>query len=85
MSIQQEGFRDKPGRAAAASYRFYSIDVGNRIALAEDHEVDGDRAALALGRKILLVSNHPKIEVWFGNLRVGVLTKETNPYEPRTR
>jgi hypothetical protein len=62
-------------QAGRQLYRFYSIDVGNRIALAEDHECDSDRNALALGKKILLASNHPKVEVWFGKLRLGVLDK----------
>jgi hypothetical protein len=78
MSISTEGEPSTAAnRAARAFYRFYSIDVGNRIALAEDHEVDGDRPALALGKKILLASSHPKLEVWFGNLRVGVLAKDS--------
>jgi hypothetical protein len=77
MSLQ-ESFtpESQSDRATRTFYRYYSIDIGNRIALAEDREVDGDRAALALGRIILLASSHPKIEVWSGNMRVGVLTKD---------
>jgi hypothetical protein len=72
QSIQQEAFTDKSGRTGQAYYRFYSIDADNRIALAVDYESDGDKAALSLGRRILLASSHPKVEVWLGNLRVGV-------------
>jgi hypothetical protein len=77
MSIKQEALTDKSERNGQALYRFYSIDVGNRIALAEDHESDGDKAALALGKEILLASSHPKVEVWYGKLRVGVLAKDS--------
>jgi hypothetical protein len=54
-------------------YRFYSIDVGGRIALAEDHECESDSAALVLGRKLLSEKNCPKIEVWLRKARVGVI------------
>jgi hypothetical protein len=54
-------------------YRFYSIDVGGRIALAEDHECENDRAALTLGKKLLSEKSFPKIEVWLHKSRVGVI------------
>jgi hypothetical protein len=76
MSIQESFSPAIKSDRPALMYRFYSIDVGNRIALAEDHKVDDDRNALALGKRILLASGHPRIEVWLGNLRVGVLTKD---------
>jgi hypothetical protein len=52
---------------------FYSLDVGDRISLAEDRECESDSAALALGRKLLSDKNCPKIEVWLGKMRVGVI------------
>jgi hypothetical protein len=57
------------------SYRFYHFDIGGRIILAEDHECDGERAALALGKSILLASDRPKVEVWHLKQRVGILDK----------
>ena len=54
-------------------YRFYSIDVGGRIALAEDHECESDGAALALGKKLLSEKSCPKIEVWLHKSRIGVI------------
>jgi hypothetical protein len=54
-------------------YRFYSIDVGGRIALAEDHECNSDSAALALGKKLLSEKSCPKIEVWHHRSRIGVI------------
>jgi hypothetical protein len=58
---------------ASHFYRFYSIDVGGRIALAEDHECESDSAALALGKKLLSEKNFPKIEVWLRTSRIGVV------------
>jgi hypothetical protein len=60
-------------RKAGHFYRFYSLDVGDRIVLAEDRECESDSAALALGRKLLSDKNCPKIEVWLGKMRVGVI------------
>ena len=54
-------------------YRFYSIDVGDRIALAEDHECESDSAALALGKTLLSEKSFPKIEVWLRKSRIGVI------------
>jgi hypothetical protein len=54
-------------------YRFFSFDTGGRIVLAEDHECDSDRSALAVGQNILAGKNYPKIEVWFRKERIGVL------------
>jgi hypothetical protein len=54
-------------------YRFYSIDVGGRISLAEDHECESDGAALALGKKLLSEKSCPKIEVWLHKSRIGVI------------
>src|ERR1700730_2950851 len=51
-------------------YRFFSFDTGGRIALAEDHECDSDRSALALGQNILAGKNCPKMEVWFRKERI---------------
>ncbi len=56
-------------------YRFFSFDMGGRIALAEDHECENDRQAIALGRQLLAETNHPKIEVWLHKMRLGVLQK----------
>jgi hypothetical protein len=56
-------------------YRFFTFDAGGRIALAEDHECDSDRSALALGQNLLAGKNCPKIEVWFRKARIGVLEK----------
>jgi len=56
-------------------YRFFSFDTGGRIALAEDHECDSDRSALALGQNILAGKNCPKMEVWFRKERIGVLER----------
>ena len=53
-------------------YRFYSVDIGGRIVLAEDHECADERAALALGRNILAQRNCPKVEVWLGKVRIGI-------------
>jgi hypothetical protein len=69
--------RGKPSTAYAPEaghfYRFYSIDIGGRIALAEDHECESDTAALALGNKLLSGRTCPKIEVWLDRKRVGVI------------
>jgi hypothetical protein len=80
MSIstqQTHGAGDSPSTAfipkAAHFYRFYSIDVGGRIALAEDHECENDSDALVLGRKLLAEKNCPKMEVWLRKVRVGVI------------
>ena len=54
-------------------YRFFSIYVGGRIALAEDHECESDGAAIALGRKLLCEKDCPKVEVWLRKRRIGVL------------
>lgn len=54
-------------------YRFYSIDVGGRMVLAEDHECESDSAALVLGRKLLSEKNCPKMEVWLRKARIGVI------------
>ena len=54
-------------------YRFFSIDVGGRIALAEDHECENDSAALVLGKKLLSEKNCPKVEVWLRKVRIGVI------------
>jgi hypothetical protein len=54
-------------------YRFYSIDVGGRIALAEDHECENDSDALAFGEKLLAGKSCPKMEVWLRKVRVGVI------------
>jgi hypothetical protein len=58
---------------AGRFYRFYSIDVGGRIALAEDHSCESDAAALALGNKLLSDRKCPKIEVWLDRTRIGVM------------
>jgi hypothetical protein len=63
-------------RAGHSFYRFYTIDVGGRIALVEDHECEGDKTALARGKDILHSSKHPKVEVWFRKARVGVLDRD---------
>jgi hypothetical protein len=54
-------------------YRFYSIDIGGRIALAEDHECESDAVALALGNELLSGRTCQKIEVWLDRKRVGVI------------
>jgi hypothetical protein len=54
-------------------YRFYSIDVGGRIALAEDHECENDSAAIALGNKLLSQRVCTSIEVWLDRRRVSVI------------
>jgi hypothetical protein len=54
-------------------YRFYSIDIGGRIALAEDHECESDIAALALGKNLLSGRTCPTIEVWLERARIGVI------------
>jgi hypothetical protein len=54
-------------------YRFYSIDIGGRIALAEDHECESDSAALALGKSLLAEKRCTQIEVWLDKTRVGVV------------
>ncbi|WP_158818251.1 hypothetical protein [Methylocapsa sp. S129] len=54
-------------------YRFYSIDVGGRIALAEDHECESDGAAIALAKKLLSEKTCPTIEVWLHKSRIGVI------------
>jgi hypothetical protein len=54
-------------------YRFYSIDIGGRIALAEDHECESDTAALAHGKKLLSGRTCPAIEVWLDRARIGLI------------
>jgi hypothetical protein len=54
-------------------YRFYSIDFGGRIALAEDHECESDSAALALGKSLLSEKRCPQLEVWLDRTRIGVM------------
>jgi hypothetical protein len=53
ISSQQTNSGGMPSTAYAPEaghfYRFYSMDIGGRIALAEDHECESDTAALALG------------------------------------
>ena len=77
ISSQQAHSVGMPSTAYASEaghfYRFYSIDVGGRIALAEDHECESDRAALALGNKLLSEKSCPKIEVWLRKSRIGVI------------
>ena len=55
ISSQQTHSGGMPSTAYAPEaghfYRFYSIDIGGRIALAEDHECESDAAALALGNR----------------------------------
>lgn len=58
-------------------YRFYSFDIGGRIVLAEDHECENDRGALAFGQKLLAEKSCPKIEVWRRKVRVGVIDRPT--------
>jgi hypothetical protein len=58
-------------------YRFYSIDIGGRIALAEDHECENHGAALALGKKLLAMKRRPSIEVWLDRARIGVIESRT--------
>ncbi len=70
-----EGPIAKADQTERRFYRFFSFDTGCRIALAEDHECDTDRGALALAQEILAATNCPKIEVWFRKLRIGVLEK----------
>ncbi len=65
--------RAKADQTERRFYRFFSFDTGGRIALAEDHECDSDRSALALGKNILAGKTCPKIEVWFRKMRIGVL------------
>jgi hypothetical protein len=67
---------DKPSAAFLPTtrfYRFYSIDIGGRIALAEDHECASDGAALTLGKNLLSQKRCPKIEVWLDRTRIGVI------------
>jgi hypothetical protein len=78
MSISNDrAHADTPSAAflpeAGHFYRFYSIDVGGRIALAEDHACESDAAALALGNKLLSDRKCPKIEVWLDRTRIGVM------------
>ncbi|HEY4924311.1 MAG TPA: hypothetical protein VII20_07855 [Roseiarcus sp.] len=82
MSISNH--QTHPGATSAAYlpeagrfYRFYSIDVGGRIALAEDHSCDGDAAALALGNKLLSERTCSTIEVWLDKTRIGVIENRT--------
>jgi hypothetical protein len=56
-------------------YRFFSIDVGGRVALAEDHECASDRDAMALGNALLSERGWPKIEVWLRRGRIGALSR----------
>jgi hypothetical protein len=77
ISSQQTHTGGMPSSAYAPEvghfYRFYSIDIGGRIALAEDHECESDTVALALGNKLLSERICPKIEVWLDRKRVGVI------------
>ena len=77
ISSQQTNSGGMPSTAYAPEaghfYRFYSIDIGGRIALAEDHECESDTAALALGNKLLSGRTCPKIEVWLDRTRIGVI------------
>jgi hypothetical protein len=77
ISSQQTNSGGMPSTAytpeAGHFYRFYSIDIGGRIALAEDHECESDTVALALGNKLLSGRTCPKIEVWLDRKRVGVI------------
>jgi hypothetical protein len=54
-------------------YRFYSIDIGGRIALAEDHECESDSAALTFGKNLLSEKRCPQIEVWLDRTRIGLI------------
>jgi hypothetical protein len=54
-------------------YRFYSIDIGGRIVLAEDHECESDTAAISLGNRLLTERRCPTIEVWLDRQRVSVI------------
>jgi hypothetical protein len=77
ISSQQTHTGGMPSTAYAAEaghfYRFYSIDIGGRIALAEDHECENDTAALALGKNLLSGRRCPTIEVWLERARIGVI------------
>ena len=77
ISSQQTHSGGMPSTAYAPEagrfYRFYSIDIGGRIALAEDHECESDTVALALGNKLLSERRCQKVEVWLDRTRVGVI------------
>jgi hypothetical protein len=77
ISSQQTHSGGMPSTAYAPEaghfYRFYSIDIGGRIALAEDHECESDTAAHALGNRLLTERRCPKIEVWLDRKRVSVI------------
>ena len=77
ISSQQTHSGGMPSTAYAPEsghfYRFYSIDIGGRIALAEDRECESDAVALALGNELLSGRTCPKIEVWLDRKRVGVI------------
>jgi hypothetical protein len=51
-------------------YRFYSIDIGGRIA---DHECESDSAALARGKNLLSEKMYPQVEVWLDRTRIGLI------------
>jgi hypothetical protein len=77
ISSQQTHSGGMPSTAYAPEaghfYRFYSIDIGGRIALAEDRECESDAVALALGNELLSGRTCQKIEVWLDRKRVGVI------------
>jgi hypothetical protein len=77
ISSQQTHSGGMPSTAYAPEaghfYRFYSIDIGGRIALAEDHECESETVALALGNKLLSERRCTKIEVWLDRKRVGII------------
>jgi hypothetical protein len=77
ISSQQTHSGGMPSTAYAPEaghfYRFYSIDIGGRIALAEDHECESDAVALARGNELLSGRTCQKIEVWLDRKRVGVI------------
>ena len=77
ISSQQTNSGGMPSTAYAPEaghfYRFYSIDIGGRIALAEDHECESDGAAIALAKKLLSEKTCPTIEVWLHKSRIGVI------------
>jgi len=77
ISSQESHSAGMPSRAYAPEaghfYRFYSIDIGGRITLAEDHECENDSVALALGKKLLPEKRCSQIEVWLGRARIGVI------------
>jgi hypothetical protein len=77
ISSQQTHSGGMPSTAYAPEagrfYWFYSMDIGGRIALAEDHECENHTAALAHGKKLLSGRTCPTIEVWLDRTRIGVI------------